>query len=136
MIKRTTWQPDTCECKIEFEWDSEAPASNRTFTPTQVFATCSRHAGAPNNTTLFARIKGDNNMINDGKKYVIQNLPQLTRTLEDGRVRLDDTKVQFELDGERNMRIIVGDNLTAQEKADLKTALDTELGETDRVLIM
>lgn len=43
-IQRTLWQPDTCNCAIEFEWDDTVPDTVRTHTPVKVHRRCLRHA--------------------------------------------------------------------------------------------
>lgn len=134
MIKTTLWQPDTCECKLEYQWDTEQNANNRTFTGTVIHATCPRHTGAPNPNALFSQVKGDNNLVNDAKKIVTENHPTLTKTLEDGRVRIDSAKVQFFLNLERVLEITVP-SYTAQQKNSLKNQVGTAIGEPSRVLV-
>jgi hypothetical protein len=41
--KLTTWSPDTCGCRIEYQWDDEIDATSRTHTFTQTFKTCPAH---------------------------------------------------------------------------------------------
>lgn len=33
MIKQTVWSPDTCGCKMTYEWDSELSEDERVHTP-------------------------------------------------------------------------------------------------------
>ena len=31
MLRITSWDPDTCECKVNFSWDDEVPVDQRVF---------------------------------------------------------------------------------------------------------
>lgn len=43
MIKQTTWHPDTCDCVLIYEWDTEHPSETRVHTPVSGLP-CDRHS--------------------------------------------------------------------------------------------
>ena len=42
MLKTTTWSPDTCDCTLHYEWDTDTTEDERVHTPVEV-----SHAGHP-----------------------------------------------------------------------------------------
>lgn len=48
VIKITRWSPDTCGCTIDYEWDTEVPASERIHTLKEFIKICNKHR--PSNT--------------------------------------------------------------------------------------
>lgn len=36
MKKVTTWRPDTCDCELHYEWDTDHPEDSRVHTPVEV----------------------------------------------------------------------------------------------------
>ena len=45
MIKKTQWSPDTCDCEIEYEWDTDVPAETRVHTAARMIKVCPEHEG-------------------------------------------------------------------------------------------
>ena len=44
-LKTTRWRPDTCECVIDFTWDSDQPEASRTHTFSGFERQCALHVG-------------------------------------------------------------------------------------------
>jgi hypothetical protein len=42
-MQRTTWGPDTCSCRVTYEWDDTVDPSVRIHTLVSVETKCSRH---------------------------------------------------------------------------------------------
>jgi hypothetical protein len=43
-IQRTTWGPDTCECRLVYEWDDAVDESLRIHTLAEVLNKCAAHS--------------------------------------------------------------------------------------------
>lgn len=49
-LKYTTWGPDTCSCRITYEWDDEVDPAVRTHTQIAVANKCAVHAAVLDNS--------------------------------------------------------------------------------------
>lgn len=44
-IKTTTWSPDTCDCIINYDWDSDLSEDQRIHNVSAIIKECSAHLG-------------------------------------------------------------------------------------------
>lgn len=89
MIKTTRWSPDTCECVIEFDWDSETNGDNRVHTISNVINTCDAHKKhAGDMASHFGDILLENQTKNKSYAKIIETMPEVCRERiqEDGTV--------------------------------------------------
>lgn len=95
MIKETLWQPDTCDCRITYSWDTDSPEDNRPFTVVNV-EPCEHHN------------KEELPTIED--KFTAVNLENKTKNITIGEIvkRFPDIKhqdVEWSFDENRNLVI-------------------------------
>lgn len=70
----TRWSPDTCECVIEYEWDTEESEDTRIHSPKKIVKACSVHAG--NNVHLLhAKVSVENTGKNQAFAKLLQAVP-------------------------------------------------------------
>ena len=134
MIKTTQWSPDTCECKLEYEWDTEDTKPNKTFTGRNVINACSRHAGGSPNS-VFGKVLADNNAKNNTIKVLTANFPVLTKTDDEGNVKIRQDAFSYVLREDRVYEITISD-LNSEEKIQAQSLINDELGDVDKVIIM
>lgn len=72
MIKTTRWSPDTCDCVIDYEWDSELSNELVIHTPVRLDKTCPAHGGLEVEAA-FASIKSENSSKNLAVGYIKKN---------------------------------------------------------------
>lgn len=136
MIKTTRWSPDTCECVVEYEWDTEQLVTSRSHTGKNVVTACPRHS-APTPDAHFNVVVNDNKLKNDALKVLVANYPQLSITDEDGDTKLDRSKIQFYLNMERILELTISDtDLSVVEKTEAISLIEAEVGDVGRVIFM
>ena|SRR3990167_434302 len=108
-IKKTTWRPDTCGCKIVYAWDSDAEADKRThtFVPEESVE-CEVHAATPD---IYEAVLGENQGKNQAIAQVLELLPSEYKkgvVDEDGTARDEFINPPtFSFDKDRNVIISV-----------------------------
>ena len=58
-IKTTTWGPDTCSCRVTFQWDDEVPSDLRIHTQIAVESKGPEHAAIVDGS-LYQTLLGEN----------------------------------------------------------------------------
>lgn len=94
MIKQTTWRPDTCECVIIYEWDTDVSEDERVHTP--IATTFCTHHMSLTREACFAKVTLENttkNIILDDVQKQIPSLPmeELTWGFDENREFFIDT---------------------------------------------
>lgn len=134
-IKTTTWSPDTCECKIEYQWDDTMPESNRVHTGSVIVNKCQRHDGNnPNNH--YAQVLADNRLKNNSLKVLAENYSELTEE-KFGEIVIDLNKVLWFLNLSRVLELTISESsFDSAKKAQALALIEAEVGESERVVIM
>jgi len=89
-MTKNQWKPDTCGCVLEFEFDADAPDSERVVTPTQVVKACAHH---PLGTTVkenYDKVLDENQRKNFSIKELVDQVPELKS--EDIKFSFDDDR--------------------------------------------
>lgn len=138
-IKVIQWSPDTCECVLEYEYDTEDTKTNKTFTGRNVISACPRHSGAASPNATFGQVLADNNVKNNTLRAIMDNFPALTEVRdpdnpEDG-VRLKSGAVSYVLRLDRVYELTIPD-LTQAEKDQAQSIINSEVGDKDKVVIL
>lgn len=60
----TRWRPNTCDCVIEYTWDSTSDPATRVHTPSAIVQTCSRHATIVTLVSRWAQLTEENPRLN------------------------------------------------------------------------
>lgn len=60
MIKIQDFSPDTCNCRVQEQWDDAVPDNQRTFECVSIINRGDEHAAIGDSATLYATIKEEN----------------------------------------------------------------------------
>lgn len=81
MINVTTWSPDTCDCKIEYEWDTEVVQEDRVHTVSRILNVCDAHKDLADDTVKFDQVTDENQRKNFFHKEIM-DLPGVTEDVK------------------------------------------------------
>ncbi len=122
MLRVTRWSPDTCGCVLEYEWDDTIPQEQRVHKFSKAINLCTYHKALAGKAYDAVVAENTSKNIVFGKAQEIK--PSLT--VEDYTWSFDD---------KRKLKVGFLGKLTAAEKAQLKTTIDSELG-VDKVEVI
>lgn len=127
MLKTTRWSPDTCQCVLEYSWDSSLPSDQIVHTVTNVVKACSFHENENNLITHFSKVSEENIRKNKIVEEIIKSLPELVTIDEKGNKSINESIFSYEFDQDRNLKInILG--LKSAEKISLQAKADSVFG--------
>jgi len=126
MLKVTTWSPDTCKCVLEYSWDTDTPQDQRVHSPHTVALACSVHQGMDLNIH-HSKVLLENQGKNVAILKVSKTDPSLEKIDADGNKSPDLSKIQYEFDANRKLKIILV-GADAMKKSQAKKALDDHFG--------
>lgn len=124
MITITTWHPDTCECVMEYSWDTEVSEDERTHSFANAVKVCKAHQGE--GAQAYEKVKEENPRKNNALNEVIKALPTFAKTDAEGNKTPDLDKIAWSFDADRNLVI----DLKGVKKADkdaVKAVMATKL---------
>ena len=116
-MKHTTrWQPDTCGCVVEYEWDdTEEPRVHRIK---NIVRQCLLHEKLGKIEDIFSGVVDDNRL----KNIVVNRIAELTsKQVED---------IPFSFDEKRQLHLQLDSKTSHLEKSTIQSTLDTLVGET------
>lgn len=125
MINVTRWSPDTCDCVVEYEWDTELSENQRVHTPKNVVRKCEEHKN-DNDANVHAKLNEEN----PRKNKLMGRLEQFAELVEsnpDGSVKLRGNLVSWRFNASRVLEVTIS-GLTAQKKTQAQSWADTNLG--------
>ena len=131
-INTTRWSPDTCSCVVEYSWDSELPAEQRTHTLSTI-EKCPVHSSLTD-AEAFAVLTEENPRKNNTLQAALDNGPAGLYDLnQDGaRVLKNNITYDFSFSGtppDRTLTIsFSGINLTQNQKNAIQTFLNNKFG--------
>jgi len=108
--KITRWSPDTCQCVLEYTWDSDTPAETRTHTFHRVVRSCPAHVTLQG-ANKYNEVKNENQNKNRGVGVVASTLG------------VDSREVAWNINQNREIELEPQKGLTAQERVDVNAAL-------------
>jgi len=127
MIKITTWSPDTCKCVIEYQWDSDLPADQRSHTVSKIVSACKDHENQVDKTVHFESVLNENKNKNQAIDLLVKNADELTKLDDDGNKIPDLSKIDYSFDNDRNITIFAT-GIKSDSKTNAQTAIDVKLG--------
>jgi hypothetical protein len=131
VINRTRWAPDTCDCELEYEWDTDEPEDRRVHNFSKVIKACEAHNRiVPPNTTAQEQLKRiydtvleENQRKNQALGRALETRPELADII-DGRTnrRYDASFVAKQLKVENHVKAseLLNHGLTLKEDIDYK----------------
>src|SRR4029453_16453003 len=84
VINTTRWSPDTCDCVIEYSWDSEQAEGTRTHTLSNYVNVCPEHQVLADNTARWNAVFEENPRKNIAYQLILDNGPTGLSDLIDG----------------------------------------------------
>lgn len=132
VIKITSWTPDTCECQLQYSWDSDAPGDQRTHTFVGASKICDAHKGV-RASTYFDTILGESRMKNHTLQQILDSHPEVVALDEnENKVLKKGVEYQWRWTGANEDRVLVasliGNTPTLSEMSVIQDALTTEFG--------
>ncbi len=133
----TRWSPDTCQCIIEYAWDSDEPQETRKHTLHQVARKCARHARM-SDATVFAQLTEENPRKNRVRELILTSVPAVAtmRMQANGEAVADfhpDKPFAYEFDSDHVLHVRVP-GMTAAARKKVQKAADAAHG-AGKVLI-
>ena len=139
VINTTRYSPDTCDCSLEYDWDSTDPETNRTHTLKRFVNVCSAHQGLGNDTARWNAVFEENPRKNTAHQLILDNGPTALSDLIDGTRQLKaNIAITFTWSGTAPDRVLTisytGITLTTNQKNSIQTFLNSRFG-VGKVLI-
>lgn len=120
----TRWSPDTCDCVIEYEWDTDAPPESLVLNFRNLVKSCPYHSSL-SGEEIFQEVTSENTRKNMVFAEAQKILPSLTD--EKGDPKTEDYNWSF--DEKRKLKVgFLNISVKPAEKAQLKAACDTKFG--------
>ena len=134
MIKKTQWSPDTCECVLQYTWDTEKTAETREHVFDSVIKTCDAHT-ILKSKNLYDKVKDENVLKNKALKELETALPEFHTDLknEDDEVVGKKTKqsagLKWSFDNDRKLVIEIKEFKDIKKKDNVKKILTDKFGD-------
>ena len=115
-VKTTCWSPDTCDCRIEYNWDDEVAAHLRVHTIGKVDIKCAVHQAVADNDLL-------DTLLNENRR----------KNVAFGIIKGFNPDFQLKdfgwfFDEKRVLQVTIAKGLTTEEKSELQDACDIQFG--------
>jgi len=135
MVTNTTrYSPDTCDCVLEYDWDSTKPESSRTHTLNRFVKVCSFHQVLATDTDRWNAVFEENPRKNQSLQAILDNSPttSLYDIVNGNRQLKASIGFNFSWSGTAPNRVLTisftGITLTTQQKNTIQSALNTRFG--------
>lgn len=152
VIKTTRWSPDTCNCVVEYTWDTDDPPTGRNHNFKNIVKVCPAHESLPNGLAMYDAIRDENPRKNKVLNAFVQNSDDIGESYTDdngepNRKLKDNIDFEYEFTGEapnRRIEVQFRDrrsgrakvNVRAQDRTKIESDLQTKAGiNLSRVLI-
>lgn len=119
MINRTRWRPDTCECILEYEWDSNEPSETRAHTLVDTPYLCDAHKSS---TDKLSVVLEENQRKNKVIKEMLK-ISDLSTIDSDGNKVLKKGRMSYYFDEYRKLCVTIS-GLKSSDKTSLESSID------------
>lgn len=139
MRKVTTWRPDTCECELEYDWDTESDLASRVHTIVKIINACSAHSVETDMIKHYDLVLDENGRKNKVYEDILDNVSRLVGEITDVEGNTikklkDGTEFSWNFNQTRVLEVtLTGINDT--ERTALQTLADGKFG-VNKVLIL
>jgi hypothetical protein len=139
-INTTRYSPDTCDCVIDYTWDSESTEANRTHTLKQFANKCPAHSGLATDIDRWNAVFEENPRKNRALQLALDNGPTALYNLVSGNRQLkDNIRFDFSWSGTAPNRVLnisfTGLSLTTTQKNTIRGVLNNIFG-TGKVVLL
>ena len=76
-IQRTRWQPDTCNCIIDYEWDDTVAQGQRVHAAAIIIRQCPAHAHHSDKHQMYDDLLSENTSKNRAIGQILETHPEL-----------------------------------------------------------
>lgn len=144
----TRWTPDTCKCTVEYEWDRDLPAEQRTHVYKTTVKNCPEHSGLTGGR-LYNTLTDENTRKNKLLSKVLDEVPEIRqdvfieRTEATKRELKPSVKFDYFFEGQDDKRVLkvkfidipTGQDktITLQEMTKIQQYIIDELGGSEKV---
>lgn len=133
MIKTTRWQPDTCDCDIEYQWDTDVPQDARIHTVSKINRACKAHEKLATKEDHFEKVLDENKRKNIIRKEILDKVPEIGVEVtgpngEKFREFKPGVEFTYSFDEDRNL-VVDLKGATAKEKTDADKASKDRFGD-------
>ena len=133
VLNTTRWSPDTCECSVEYDWDSETTEANRVHTLKRFVNVCAAHASLPNDTARWNTLFNENPRKSRSLESVLANAPNSMYDIVDGVRQLKpNLRFDFFWTGVAPNRVLnisfPGISLTTNQRNTIQNVLNNRFG--------
>ena len=132
MKKVTIWKPDTCECQLLLEWDTDQDEKDRVHTAIESYVNdrgeefkairCSTHQ--------IKDIKNHHSEINEENTHKNKSIAHVTEL----HSNIDPKKVNFHFDHTRTLHLDLGNMVQKSDKSSLQESIKTKFGRNIKVV--
>ena len=127
MIKTTTWSPDTCGCRIEYDWDTEVSQASRKHTLKQFVKRCPAH-NTGTEADAYVAVVDENTRKNILRGAILKDFPELVVTDGDGNVDFKaGVTFGWAFDDQRRLVVTLTD-VAGPVRVNIQTLADTTFG--------
>ena len=144
-IKTTTWEPDTCDCVIQYKWDEDLDEDTRTNSLNFIGKACQAHSNLlPNEAVTYTAVLDENNKKGRALLEALQTAPnQLANVITnpDGTfsyILKENIIFNFSFSGTSPNRILtirfIGISLTNQQRNTIQNKLNSIFGSGNVVI--
>lgn len=135
MLHTNIWNPDTCGCEIEYEWDDAVPPESRVHTSKKITRACPAHSTIDivDKHDHFATVLNENQRKNKLHGEIMEQFTELVDVDEQGGKHLkSNINYKFSFEGTGKNRILnvelEGADLKAADKKKIKDTSDGLFG--------
>ena len=150
-LQKTSWQPDTCECVAQLEWDDAQPENLRTHI-VRVLVPCAAHTNSPwVGPERVHPVHAENVLKNDAfdlaHAFLKSSRPDFypadnailaaaavlarpgvpAEIIEQAKMTVSQTRIQWFFDTQRRLRLTIPD-ITPGERGQLQAQANTRFG--------
>jgi len=138
MIKKTTWSPDTCDCKIEYEWDSDVAEKDRTHSVSKILKVCDAHKNLVGDSAKYNQVLDENQRKNIVYGKIIDNITDVVdEKLVDGKT-VKELKIGvnygWSFDKDRNL-VLDLTGFSSSNKTELENLISGDNKLKDKVIV-
>jgi len=130
-LKTTVWHPDTCDCVIEYQWDTEQDENIRVHLYKGARKKCQFHENEQG-SSHWNKVLDENKNKNKVLAAVEEGIPSMTeKVIKDNGDEVTQLKrgIKYKWSFDENRQLVVDFEGASQlEKNQLKSILDSKIG--------
>ena len=129
MITTTKWRPDTCDCEIDYEWDTESDPKTRVHTVKEMVKTCKHHEKLKSKEEKYNKVLDENQTKNKvhGKMLEIASITEEVTDEEGNKTKKLKAGKKYDWSFDENRKLVVDlSSFENLEKDEIKDIINLE----------